>query len=66
LKMASRSDLAKMQVLDLQGRVLLSKSIQSNGLFFEENIDLRDYPSGAYFVSVIENDSIAWAKLIKE
>lgn len=63
---SSGDGLAQLRLTDLQGRVIHSNSIRVKGKNFEENIDLRTYPSGVYLVSVIENDTIRWAKLIKE
>jgi hypothetical protein len=63
---SSGDGLAQLRLTDLQGRVIHSESIRVKGKIFNENIDIRTYPSGVYLVSVIENDTIRWAKLIKE
>lgn len=57
---------AQLQVTDISGKVMMSTSITASNGFFRENLDLRDYPSGIYLVSMIYNDSVSWAKLIKE
>lgn len=57
---------AQLRVTDLTGKVIMDVSVSASNGFFRENLDLRDYPSGVYLVSMIYNDSVSWAKLIKE
>lgn len=57
---------ATMQITDITGKILMQTIIRSNGGYFNENIDLRNYPSGVYFITVFGNQSTTWGKLIKE
>lgn len=63
---ATSQNTAMLSVRDIQGRVMLEKPIKANGTYFTDKIDLRSYPKGVYIVSVLENESYTWAKLIKE
>jgi hypothetical protein len=66
LKLRTYSEVGKLIITDLQGRNIQSKDLRPKAGFFIENIDLRSYPSGIYLISVQENETITWAKLIKE
>jgi hypothetical protein len=56
---------ATLYVHDIQGKRLSAITINSKNGYFNEIIDLRPYPNGVFIVSIIEKNSVSWAKLIK-
>jgi hypothetical protein len=56
---------AKLQVLDLSGRIILNKEMNSTSNFAETTIDLSSNPSGFYTVKVLTGKQVYTKQLIK-
>jgi hypothetical protein len=57
---------ANLIVADLSGRPVHSHLISAQNSQFQYKIDLSNFPSGVYIVSIKASESTSWAKLIKE
>jgi len=57
---------SSLSVYSLSGKPLIQRELSPMNSHVVDEIDLRAYPSGIYFVSVIHNGTVSWAKLIKD
>ncbi len=55
-----------IEIKDIMGRMILSEVQKGNGGEFSHNIDLSNYPSGLYFVTVIDGENSYSQKIVKE
>lgn len=57
---------ARLQVMDITGKVIAEEDAWSANGYFHKNIDLRSCPDGIYLVSFVENGSVHWSRLVKQ
>ncbi|MCZ4410565.1 T9SS type A sorting domain-containing protein [Cryomorphaceae bacterium 1068] len=54
---------SQYEVVDITGKVLLSKKVQNQGIL---RVDLRDFSSGIYIIRIIGDEASVQAKMIKK
>ena len=58
----SEEDFSKIEVFDIQGRVVFSKDYEP--YTFESNLDLNDLEDSIYFIFITTGDRVSWQKLV--
>jgi len=62
----TRKENLELHVIDLMGRIVLSKVIESNGDIQSLDLDLSNIAAGVYTVSIANNSEISMRKIVKE
>nr|HPI55556.1 T9SS type A sorting domain-containing protein [Chitinophagaceae bacterium] len=53
----------RLQVVDMQGKLVQQKSIRTEAGHFQQQIDLQSLPNGLYTIS-IRNNTIQWSQTV--
>jgi trimeric autotransporter adhesin len=57
---------SQLKVTNLLGGTILTRNVTANGASRQEQIDLKNYPAGMYFVTLIQNNKQSTIQVIKQ